>query len=115
MSLRAGLIALGGLLAAVAPAAADDAERAAMRAVRLTTEAAVVQSCTRLGSARDDSVKDLRRKIVRSGGNAAFIGFGMDELSMIYAEVYRCPTAAGLAPAVPPPPTGSPPPPPPSR
>jgi hypothetical protein len=115
MSLRAVLLALGGLLAAVAPAAGNDAERAAMRAVRLTTEAAVVQSCTRLGSARDDSAKDLRRKIVRSGGNAALIVFGLDELSMMYADVYRCPATVEVPPGVPPPPAGTPPPPPPSR
>jgi hypothetical protein len=108
-------LTVAALLLGASPGAANDAEVLAIRAVRLTTEAAVLQSCTRLGSARDDSVKDLRRKIVRSGGNAAFIAFGIDELSMIYAEVYRCPTTAGPPPGVPPPPAGSPPPPPPSR
>ena len=109
---RAYLLALGGVLAVVAPSAANDAERAAMRSVLLTTDAAMTKPCTRVGSVRDDSVKDLRRKIVRTGGNAALLVFGLDEMSMIYADVYRCPAAAALPPGVPPPPAGSPPPPP---
>jgi hypothetical protein len=101
------------------PAAAEDAERIAMARVRLTTEAGVTQGCSRVGTARDDSIKDLRRKIVRMGGNLAHIAFGgTEDLSMVYAEVFRCPdppaAAPGTSPArVPPPPPGPPPPPPP--
>src|SRR5678815_5036894 len=40
------------------------------------------------GQAHDDSVKDLRRKIVKMGGNTALITFGgSEDLSMVYAEV----------------------------
>jgi hypothetical protein len=101
-------------------AAAQDAERIAMAQVRLTTEPGPTQGCSRVGTARDDDLKDLRRKIVRMGGNLAHIAFGgMEELSMVYAEVFRCPdppaAAPGTAPGrVPPPPPGPPPPPPPA-
>ena len=102
------------------PARAQDAEKIAMARVRLTTEPGLTQGCTRIGPVRDDSVKDLRRKIVKMGGNTAILAFGgTEDLSVIYAEVFRCgdpPAAApGTAPGrVPPlPPPGPPPPPPP--
>jgi hypothetical protein len=50
---------------------AEEAERRAMAQVLLTTEAPLLSGCTRVGLVSDDSVKDLRRKIVRAGGNAA--------------------------------------------
>lgn len=101
------------------PAAAQDAEKIAMARVRLTTEPGLTQGCSRIGPVRDDSVKDLRRKIVKMGGNTAVLTFGgTEDLSVIYAEAFRCgdpPAAApGSAPArVPLPPSGPPPPPPP--
>jgi len=98
------------LLAAVAPAWAED-EMAAMAKVRLTTERTLVTGCTRIGAMSDDSVKDLRRKIVRAGGNTAVISFNALELLMLLAEVFRCPTTA-TGPSIPPPPAGAPPPPP---
>ncbi|HUG37560.1 MAG TPA: hypothetical protein VML54_11450 [Candidatus Limnocylindrales bacterium] len=107
----AGIVPL--LVALAAPAVADDAERAAMAHVRLTTEPAVLRGCTRVGAAADDSVKDLRRKILRAGGNAAVISFRGDDLDRIYADIYRCSGAAAPARPIPPPPPGAPPPPPP--
>ena len=101
------------------PAGAQDAEKIAMARVRLTTEPGLTQGCARIGPARDDSIKDLRRKVVRMGGNTALMAFGgTEDLSVIYAEVFRCgdpPAAApGTAPArIPLPPAGPPPPPPP--
>jgi hypothetical protein len=106
------------------PAGAQDAEKIAMARVRLTTEPGLTQGCPRIGTTRDDSVKDLRRKVVKMGGNTAVLAFGgTEDLSVIYAEVFRCgerPAAApGTAPArIPlppagPPPAGPPPPPPP--
>jgi hypothetical protein len=94
-------------------------ERIAMARVRLTTDPGLTRGCGRIGSAHDDSVKDLRRKIVKMGGNTALITFGgSEDLSMVYAEVFRCagpPAAApGTAPVgIPAPPPGPPPPPPP--
>lgn len=92
---------------------AEEAERRALAQVRLTTEAALLSGCTRLGSASDDDLKDLRRKIVRAGGNAAVLAFGIDDLSRIQADVYRCTATAKAPSSPPPPPRGTPPPPPP--
>jgi len=94
---------------------AEVAEKRAMAQVRLTTEAALLSGCTRIGVVRDDDVKDLRRKIVRAGGTAAVLEFGVDDLSTVQAEVYRC-TSTAKAPSssIPPPPAGTPPPPPPA-
>jgi hypothetical protein len=98
----------------------DEAERRAMVQVRLTSEPALLSGCTRLGAVKDNDVEDLRRKIVRAGGNAAALSFGVDDLETIAADVYRCTTtakapASSSAPASTktPPPAGSPPPPPP--
>jgi len=84
-----------------------------MAQVRLTTEAALLSGCTRIGVVRDDDVKDLRRKIVRAGGTAAVLEFGVDDLSTVQAEVYRCTSTAKAPSTIPPPPAGAPPPPPP--
>jgi len=92
---------------------AEVAERRAMAQVRLTTEAALLSGCTRIGVVRDDSIKDLRRKIVRAGGNAAVLEFEVDDLSKVQAEVYRCTSTAKAPSNIPPPPAGMPPPPPP--
>src|SRR5262249_39646759 len=94
---------------------ADDAERMAMAQVRLSTDAAMANGCVRVGQVTDDSIKDLRRKIVKAGGDTAILWFGVDE---IHAQVFRCksavatPPAPPVAPSIPPPP-GIPPPPPP--
>jgi hypothetical protein len=101
---------------------ADDAEQQAMAQVRFSTEPSAAAGCLRVGSARDDSIKDLRKKIVRAGGDTGILSFG---LSDIRAEVFRCHTALPspppaavpptlpLPPNIPPPPPGPPPPPPP--
>lgn len=84
-----------------------------MGLVKLTTEPGLAAACTRLGSVSDDSLKDLRRKIVRSGGNMGVLSFRTDDLSMVQADVFRC-ASATIAPSdIPPPPPGPPPPPPP--
>jgi hypothetical protein len=99
------------LLVSAAPAWAND-EDAAIAQVRLTTEAALLTGCTRLNAISDDSIKDLRRKVLRNGGNAAVIAFSIPDLSMILADVYRCPATAAAPSRIPAPPTGAPPPPP---
>jgi hypothetical protein len=105
------------------PSSADDAERYAMSRLRLTTESARTKGCTPVGSVSDDSVKDLRRKILRMGGDTALLTFGTEDLSRVYAQVFRCsapasvpaapPAPAPPPPGTPPPPPGPPPPPPP--
>jgi hypothetical protein len=103
-------LALVALLLAAPAWADDDAEKAAMGRVGLTSDAGLVRGCTPLGRVQDDSVKDLRRKIVRLGGDTAVVTFGLEE---IYAQVYRCPPAPPSN--IPSPPPGAPPPPPPLR
>ncbi len=101
------------LAASVSCADADDAEKIAMGRVRLTTEASLTTGCTRIGSVNDDSVKDLRRKIVKAGGDTGLLSFRTDDMSTIHADIFRCPSARTAPPNVPLPPPGPPPPPPP--
>ncbi|HZP39499.1 MAG TPA: hypothetical protein VFE48_23715 [Methylomirabilota bacterium] len=61
-----------------------------MFAVRLTTEPQVLAACQRTGRVSDHNMKDLRKKIVRSGGNAGLLAWDSDDLERVYAEVYRC-------------------------
>lgn len=103
------IVTLAIALAAVLPAAAQDAERFAMAGLRLSTDAAVARSCTRIGYVTDDSLKDLRRKVVRLGGDTAVLSFRSDDLSVIQAEVFRCPPARVPPPPPPPPPPPAPP------
>ncbi len=111
---RAALVAF--MIVAPSLASADDgADKMMMAQVLLTTDSALVESCQFRGSVSDDSVKDLRRKIVRLGGNAAVITFTPVDLSLIVAKVYVCPPPPPPGEPPPPPPIGPPPPPPPSR
>lgn len=106
------------LLLTTSPAWADEAEQMAMTRVRLSTEPAAASGCVRLGQVMDDSINDLRRKIVRAGGDTGILWFGVED--EIYAQVFRCasagvmPAAPTVVPGIPAPPPGSPPPPPPS-
>ena len=69
--MAAALLAVAMVLALVSGAGAQDAERMAMAQVRLSTEQSAARGCSHVGTARDNSVRDLRRKIVRAGGNLA--------------------------------------------
>jgi hypothetical protein len=106
------------LLVAVScvPAGAEDIEHFAMSHVRLSTDPGIAAGCARVARIQDDSLRDLRRKVVRAGGNTAVLSFSTDDLEVLLADVYRCtpPPAARRPPNVPPPPAGAPPPPPPS-
>ena len=112
--MRAVLLAVGVVLALVSGAGAQDAERAAMAQIRFSTEQAASRGCSHIASAKDNSVRDLRRKIVRAGGNLAVISFHVDDLSNIYAEIFRCggggPAPAGSMPGSSPPGGTAPPP-----
>lgn len=85
------------LFASIYPAAAEDGEHLAMARVRLSTEPGVAKGCTKVGKVSDDNVKDLRKKIVRDGGDTAILTFSTDNMSTIHAEVYRCPPARSPA------------------
>ena len=99
------------IVAAASPATAQD-DRAVLARVRLTTDPRVPVGCTRVGLVRDDSIKDLRRKVVKAGGDTALLSFPADDLEKIDAQVFRCPAHATPS-HIPPPPPGPPPPPPP--
>ena len=105
------VLALGALLAGSAPAVADH-DNAALSRVRLTTDPTVPVGCARIGIVRDDSIKDLRCKVLKAGGDTALLSFPTDDLEKMDAQVFRCPPHA-VKPNVPPPPPGPPPPPPP--
>jgi hypothetical protein len=114
--MRKPLVVVGALLLApVSYAGADDGEKAAMARVRLTTESGRVAGCARVGSVHDENIKDLRRKIVRAGGNTALLSFRADNLEVVYADVFRCPPPARAPASAPTPPPSAPPPPYPSR
>jgi hypothetical protein len=105
------------LLASASSAGADDSEHLAMARVRLTTEPSVARNCTRVGQVSDNSVKDLRKKIVRAGGDTGVLSFSTDDMSNVLAQVYRCPAPGSSSPR-PTPPTAAPPaapPPPPAK
>lgn len=89
--MRRLLTVLGLVLAAHAPAFGDAAEKAAILGLRLTTEPDRLTDCQTIGRVSDDEIEDLRKKIVRSGGNAALITFDQHDLDKVHAEVYRCP------------------------
>jgi hypothetical protein len=128
MRIRAGWLGVALLSVSASTAFAQDPERYVLGRVRLTTDPARTRGCALIGTVSDDSVKDLRRKIVRLGGDSALLTFSVEDLSMIYAQVFRCPPApppppppAGTPapplpppPGAPPPPPGPPPPPPPA-
>ena len=98
----------------VSYAGADDRERSAMARVHLTTEASLAVGCTPVGSVHDDSVKDIRKKIVKAGGDMAVLSFRNDDMASIYADGFRCRRSGGGAPPyIQAPPPGYPPPPPP--
>ena len=89
----------------------EEAEKVALSRVRLTTER-VPAECTRLGVVSDESLRDLRRKILKAGGDTGVLAFEVDDPSKADAEVFRCaPANAQLG--IPVPPSGTPPPPPP--
>jgi hypothetical protein len=88
--MRAAVLAMALVMAVASGAAAQDSERAAMAQIRFTTEPAAASGCSHINSAKDNSLRDLRRKIVRAGGNMAVLSFHVDDLSTMFAEIYRC-------------------------
>ena len=104
-SLQAGLVP-------ISRAWQEEAEKVALSRVRLTTERAQTAECSRLGVVSDESLKDLRRKILKAGGDTGVLAFEVDDPSKADAEVFRC-TTANAQLGIPVPPAGMPPPPPP--
>lgn len=108
---KSAVLAAIVMVAATSTASAQD-DRAVLARVWLTTDPRVPVGCTRIGLVRDDSVKDLRRKIIKAGGDTALLSFPADDLEKIDAQVFRCPPHTTPS-HIPPPPPGPPPPPPP--
>src|SRR5688572_31984768 len=102
---KAAAVAALIVVAASSTAIAQD-DRAVLARVRLTTDPRVPVGCTRIGLVRDDSIKDLRRKVVKAGGDTALLSFPADDLERIDAQVFRCPPRT-LRPAIPAPPAGA--------
>ena len=119
------------LLGSVSTAGAQDAVYITSTRLRLTTDPAFIRGCTLVGAVSDDSLKELRNKIVGAGGNTALLSLAPDDIAEIHAQVFRC-TPPSLTPGIPgtpatppipasplPPPPGppppGPPPPPPAR
>ena len=106
-------LAVGVVMLTSTSAAVAQDEGAMLARVRLTTDPRVPVGCTRIGLVRDDSIKDLRRKVLKAGGDTALLSFPAEDLEKIDAQVFRCPPH--VTPShIPPPPPGPPPPPPPS-
>src|SRR5437879_11682456 len=90
------------------PAWADEAENFAMAHVRLSTEPTMATGCLRVGQVMDDSVKDLRRKIVKTGVDTGSLSYGANE---IHPQAIRCygtarPPDSNAAPTIAPTPRG---------
>lgn len=98
ISLTALIVIMSG-----AAVSAEVSERPLMQRVLLTTDARQITACERLGAASDTSLGDLRKKIVRRGGDAGLLTFDPDDLDKVHADVYRCqkpaPPAVTAAPA----------------
>jgi len=110
---KAAVLTAVVIVVATSTAIAQD-DRAVLGRVRLTTDPTIPVGCTRIGLVRDDSIKDLRRKVVKAGGDTALLSFPAEDLEKIDAQVFRCPPHVTTPSHIPPPPPGPPPPPPPS-
>lgn len=111
--MKKAAVLLGAVMVAATSTAIAQDDRAVLARVRLTTDPRVPVGCTRIGLVRDDSIKDLRRKVLKAGGDTALLSFPADDLEKIDAQVFRCPPHTTPS-HIPPPPPGPPPPPPPS-
>ena len=88
---KSAALAASALLVLKSPVMAQDNERLMMMRVRFTTDPILPPGCIFIAAVADDAVKDLRRKIVRLGGDTAVISFPPDDVERMHAQVYRCP------------------------
>ena len=88
--MRSSITASALLVLALPSTVLADAEDTAMARLRLTTDSSMTRGCTRVTSVRDDSLKDLRKKVVKAGGDTALLSFAQDDLSRISADVFNC-------------------------
>ncbi|HSF06209.1 MAG TPA: hypothetical protein VLG10_10520 [Methylomirabilota bacterium] len=99
-ALIAVVLALTPVLVTDPAAWGQPIDRQILLRVLLATDARQVAGCQRLGIVSDTSPEDLRKKILRMGGDAGFVTFDLADPDRMNAEVYRCRQVA--APATPP-------------
>jgi hypothetical protein len=99
-ALVAIVLVLTTMLATDPAAWGQPIDRQTLLRVLLATDVRQVASCQRLGIVSDTSPEDLRKKILRMGGDAGFVTFDLADPDRMNAEVYRCRAVA--APAAPP-------------
>jgi hypothetical protein len=104
--MRPLLLAIAVLLSTSASVWGQEYDKFALLRVPLLTEAGQVAGCVRVGITSDNSPEDLRKKILRMGGDTGLVTFDLQDPDKINAEVYRCPkpvapTAAPSAPGDP--------------
>jgi hypothetical protein len=104
--MRPFLLAIAVLLSTSASAWGQMYDKYALLRVPLATEASQVAGCVKVGITSDNSPEDLRKKILRMGGDVGLVTFDLQDPDKINAEVYRCqkpvtPTDASSAPGDP--------------
>ena len=103
--MRRALLAIVILLATTSGASGQRFDRQTLLRVQLATEARQVATCQRLTIVSDTSPEDLRKKILRSGGDTGLVTFDPADPDKMTAVVYRCQaesiTAPPAAPAPP--------------
>jgi len=88
--MRRALLAIVVLLAMTPSAWGQAFDRQTLLRVLLATDARQVAACERLGILSDTSPEDLRKKIIRMGGDAGLVTFDAADPDKMNAEVYRC-------------------------
>jgi hypothetical protein len=87
----------------MAPAAwGQPIDRQTLLRVLLATDARQVAACQLIGIVSDTSPEDLRKKILRMGGDAGLVAFDGADPDRMNAQVYRCPQIGPPAAAAPP-------------
>jgi hypothetical protein len=95
---RRALLGFVVLLATSPPAWGQAFDKQTLLRVLLATDARQVAACERLGVVSDTSPEDLRKKIIRLGGDAGLVTFDPADPDRMNAEVYRCQKVATPAP-----------------
>jgi hypothetical protein len=96
--MRRALLAIVVLVASTPSVWGQALERQTLLRVLLATDARQVATCQRLGVVSDTSPEDLRKKILRGGGDAGLVTFDAMDPDKMNAEVYRCQKPVALAP-----------------
>jgi hypothetical protein len=96
--MRRALLAIVVLVASTPSVWGQAFDRQTLLRVLLATDARQVATCQRLGLVSDTSPEDLRKKILRGGGDAGLVTFDAMDPDKMNAEVYRCQKPVTVAP-----------------